>query len=106
MNTPKDTDDNIAEQLSQQFVARVALKMIRRIVTGWEEEEKQKTAILRAVFLTFLWVIGALLILMPIVLSLYFYQLNPQWLAGSLLVGVLGAIALVWWGKRHKRNGH
>lgn len=104
MDTPENDAENVAEFITRRKVARMTLKKIRGIVSVWEEEERQRVALVKALS----WVLPtvfAVSILAFILLSAAFFA-HPKirLFAASILIGILGAIALIVWNRRGKNR--
>lgn len=104
MNSAENKDKDLAECISQRVVARATLRKISNLIKSWEEDDKQNIVIARIVLITFLWVLVFLLWLVPLFLNAFHAPINTQYIAGCILIGICGAIAIVFWGKRRKRN--
>jgi hypothetical protein len=100
MADPENSDENIAEYITRRKVARITLKKIRGIVSVWEEEEKQRVSLLKGFTLIMLWVLVILLVAIPLYWVSFHSHPRIQAFAGSISLGIFGAIALILWSYR------
>jgi protein-S-isoprenylcysteine O-methyltransferase Ste14 len=94
-----DLEDSDAEYISRRVVARSALRKIATLVSTWEEEEKEKSFLIRVILISLLSIILFLFIVLPIFIFAFHSHPKVQLFAGSIIVGAFVGIALILWNK-------
>ncbi len=104
MDIPEKSDENIADYMARRRVARETLKKIIALVAVWKEEERQRVALVKIAPWILLWVFAIALVILPLLLAAFESHPKIKLFAGSILLGIVGAIALTLWSRRNGKN--